>query len=359
MTDKIKRIVSILCLVAAICSMTLLPAPGYAENLRFVFMADSRGSYGTPIINTAVLDAINTKILALPTRPSFVVYGGDQAYRGCIDGKYTFDDFKTAMKRLTDAGITLYTAMGNHELYVKGETDDQGFVLANQIAYQTAFASNPANGPAGYTPSYDHLVYSFYSPGGDAFFAVLDPYFLTADVSSPNLDGTIDAPQLSWLTNQLAQTKATHKFVFSHAPYYYIYKLSTGGMSYTNLWYLLDQNRVDIFFCGHTHLFSRKNIDSSIAPDPQLTPAVTWNSNVFQVITGTCGAEVNGGTPLRDPTLWHVSNAADTYYFSVVDINGANVKVTTYSGNTGDYSVLDTFSVDKGFFPWNYLLLLD
>jgi hypothetical protein len=41
----------------------------------------------------------------------------------------------------------------------------------------------------------------------------------------------------------------------------------------------------------------------------------------------------------------------------VVDINGANFKVTTYSGNTGDYSVLDTFSVDKGFFPWNYLLL--
>ena len=48
MTSKIKRIVSILCLVAAIFSAALLPASGYAENLRFVFMADSRGSYGTP-----------------------------------------------------------------------------------------------------------------------------------------------------------------------------------------------------------------------------------------------------------------------------------------------------------------------
>jgi hypothetical protein len=342
-------------LLAAICSITLLPASGYAENLRFVFMADSRGDYGTPIINTAVLDAINTKILALSPRPSFLVYGGDQAYRGCIDGDYTFEAFKTAMKRLTDAGITLYTAMGNHELYVKGATDDQGFKLANQIAFQAAFASNPNNGPLGY----ENLVYSFESPEHDAFFAVLDPYFLTADVTSPNLDGTIDANQLTWLTNKLAQTKATHKFVFSHAPYYYIYKLSTGGMSYTDLWYLLDQNRVDIFFCGHTHLFSRKNIDSSIAPDPQLTPPVTWNSNVFQVITGTCGVQADGSTPARDPALWHVSNAADTYYFSVVDINGPNVKVTTYSGNTGDYTVLDTFSVDKGFYPWNYLLLLD
>ena len=69
MTYKIKRIVSVLCLLAAICSAALLPASVYAENLRFVFMADSRGDYGTPIINTAVLDAINTKILALPTRP--------------------------------------------------------------------------------------------------------------------------------------------------------------------------------------------------------------------------------------------------------------------------------------------------
>ena len=72
-----------------------------------------------------------------------MIYGGDQAYRGCIDGDYTFEAFKTAMKRLTDARITLYTAMGNHELYVKGATDDQGFILANQIAFQAVFASNP------------------------------------------------------------------------------------------------------------------------------------------------------------------------------------------------------------------------
>jgi len=354
-TSKINRIVSILCLVAAIFAAALRPGSGYCENLRFVFMADSRGDYGTPIINTAALDAINTKILALPTRPSFVIYGGDQAYRGCIDGDYTFEAFKTAMQRLTDAGITLYTAMGNHELYVKGATDDQGFKLANQIAFQAVFVSNPNNGP----PGYEHLVYSFESPGGDAFFAVLDPYFLTADVSSPNLDGTIDANQLAWLTNQLAQTKATHKFVFSHAPYYYIYKLSTGGLSYTNLWHLMDQNRVDVFFCGHTHLFSRKNIDSSIAADPQLTPPVTWNSNVFQVITGTCGAPANGGPIPPERAQWNVHNQADTYYFSVVDINGSNVKVTTYAGGTGDYDVIDTFSVDRGFYSWNYLLLLD
>ena len=71
-------------------------------------------------------------------------------------------------------------------------------------------------------PGYEHLVYSFESPGGDAFFAVLDPYYLTADVPNPDLGGTIDSTQLNWLATQVAQTKATHKFLFIHTPYYYV-----------------------------------------------------------------------------------------------------------------------------------------
>ena len=51
-------------------------------------------------------------------------------------------------------------------------------------------------------------------------------------------------------------------------------------------------------------------------------------------------------TPLIvDPTLWHVSNAPNTYYFSVVDINGSQVTVNSYSGNTGDYAVFDSFDL--------------
>jgi Calcineurin-like phosphoesterase len=350
MTDKIKRIVSVLCLVAAICAAALLPASGYAENLRFVFMADSRGDHGTPIINTPVLDAINNKILTLSPRPSFVIFGGDQAFRGYSDGAYTFEAFKTALEPLTKNGITLYTAIGNHELYGSAP---HVFQLANQRAYQKAFARNPANGPTGY----EHLVYSFPSPGGDAFFAVLDPYYLTNDVPAANTAGTLDATQLNWLTGQLALTKATHKFLFIHTPYYYVNTLShPADITFTNLWNILDQNCFDMYFCGHAHLYSRKDIDSSIAPYPQLTPPVQWKSNVVQVLNGTCGAPVDTACLTVDRTLWHVFNDDNTYYFSVVDINGPNVKVTTYGGNTGDYRVIDSFSVDRGFFPCNYLL---
>jgi hypothetical protein len=354
MTRKLEQIVLVLCLVAAIALVVFLPVSGFCETLRFVFMADSRS--GTPtqknptptdLINTPVLDAINQQILSLSPRPKFVVFGGDMAYRGCYDGTYTFQAWKDVMAPLTNAGIKLYTAIGNHELYVH---PGDGFFLANQQQYQNVFTDNPSNGP----PGYERLVYSFSSPGGDAFFAVLDSYYLTADNPSPNISGTIDSTQLTWLAAQVAQSNATHKFLFIHPPYYYVTGTNpadnpeppgSADVTFTNLWSILDNNRFDFYACGHSHLYSRKTIDSSILPNPQLNPPIEWKNDVVQLLNGTCGAEVSTGTPSVDPTLWHISQAANTYYFSVVDINGSQVMVTSYSGNTGDYTAFDSFTM--------------
>jgi hypothetical protein len=374
LTYKIRRIFPALCLVAALGAVALLPVPGYGENLRFVFLADSPvgtippNPTPTDLINTPILNAIINQILALSPRPAFVVYGGDQAACGCLNGTYNFLAFKGVMAPLTNAGIKLYTALGNRELFnpfLKPLVNPPNeFYLANQHIYQRAFTENPANGPSGY----EHLVYSFESPGGDAFFAVLDPYYLTADDPNPNLNGTFDNTQLNWLAAQVARTKATHKFLFSHAPYYYVIDPSSEGpvppqdISYTKLWSMLDTNRFDIAFFAHIHLFSRKAIDSSIAPNPQLTPPVQWHHNVMQVINGAAGAPIvtNPPTPpIVDPALWHISQAADTYYFTVVDISGSRVTVTTYQGNTGAYSVLDSFTINKNTLTGANLMLLN
>ena len=358
MTYKIKRIVSVLCLVAALFSAALLPTSGHCEKLRFVFLADSRGDSLTEPIDTPVLNAIIAQIKNLSPQPAFVVYGGDMAYRGCIDGTYTFQTFKDLFKPLTkDGKIPLYTAIGNHELY--NQHSDLGFFLENQKQYQKVFTENPDND---LTIDYKRLVYSFESPGGDAFFAVLDPYYLTADDPTPHLGGTIDSIQLDWLKAQVARTKATHKFLFTHAPYYYVTSGGEGGSpdtTYTNLWSILDNNLFDTYFCAHVHLFSRKSIDSSIAPNPQLTPPVQWRNNVVQVLNGTCGAPVENVTITVNPTLWHVSKAADSYYFSVVDISGSQVTVTSYRGNTGSYKVFDSFTINKSSPAGRNLLLLD
>jgi hypothetical protein len=363
MIYKGKRIaaVLILWLVTALLSAALLPVSGHCENLRFVFMADGRGDALDDQVNTAVLNAINSQILALSPRPSFVVYGGDSVYRGHSGGAYNFPKFIAAMEPLTSVGIKLYTVMGNHELYREGTP---GFSLDNQKEFQHTFTTNPENGP----PGYERLVYSFESPEGDAFFAIGDCYYLSADDPNPGLNlegdgslyGSFDVIQLAWLVNELAKTKATHKFFFVHAPYYQI----TGSQSYqttsfTELWSILDKNHFDLFGCGHVHLFSRKTIWSSIAPAPQWNPPFQWKNNVIQLLTGTCGAPVDRDTPLVNSTLWNVSNAADTYYFSVVDINGSKVTVTSYDGQAGPYKLIDYFSIPTDI---NYaidLLLLD
>ena len=194
MTHKIKKIVSVLCLVVALFAAALLPTSAHCENLRFVFLAD--GPVGTipsnpqpvDLINTAVLGPIITQILALSPRPSFVVYGGDQAACGCYNGTYNFEAFKGVMAPLTDVGIKLYTALGNRELLNPDLLAISTFYLANQQEFQNVFIDNPANGPSDSSHSYERLVYSFESPEGDAFFAVVDCYYLTADDPTPNLD---------------------------------------------------------------------------------------------------------------------------------------------------------------------------
>ena len=316
------------------------------ESLRFVFLADSRGDSLDHPVNDTVLTAIINQIAALSPKPSFVIFGGDMSYRGWIHGSYTFQAWKDLFAPL-GSGIPLYAAIGNHELY--HEHSSYGFLLVNQQAFQSAFSENPANGPAGY----EHLTYSFTSVRGNSFFAVLDPYFLNQDTVHEGLGGNIDSTQMSWLKAQVAQTNATHKFLFIHTPYYYVFddpeEPSAANQSYTTLWAFLDANKFDFYACGHSHLFSRKTIDSTVLANPQTTPPTPkWRNNVVQLLNGTCGAGPSTGT--IDPTIktsWNVHNDAKTYYFSVVDISGSTVTVNSYSGYTGTYSVFDTFTITR------------
>ncbi len=317
------------------------------ETLRFVWLADSRGDKLDNPVNTPVLNAIISQIATLSPKPSFVIFGGDMSYRGYIHPSYTFQAFKDLFTPITSQGIPLYTAVGNHELYY--EHSDSGFILSNQQQFQQVFSENPANGPAGY----EHLAYSFTSPGGSSFFATLDPYYLTHDSVPDGLGGNIEGPQMSWLRTQVAQTKATHKFLFIHTPYYYVSndtaEPSTVSQSFTRLWAYLDSNKFDFYACGHSHLFARRTIDSSVQPNPQtIPPTPAWHNNVVQLLNGTCGA--GGGGDSIDPAVkvaWNVHNDAKTYYFSVIDINGGNVTVKSYGGYTGSYSLIDSFTITR------------
>ncbi len=316
------------------------------ETFRFVFLADSRGdSMGYPVDTTA-LNPIIRAIAKLSPKPSFVMFGGDMSYRGYMNGAYTFQTWKDLFAPL-GSDIPLYTAIGNHELYHHHAS--YGYLLVNQKEYQNVFSESPSNGPAGY----EHLTYSFTSPGGNSFFAVLDPYFVYKDTVHMGLGGHIEPVQMSWLKTQVAQTTATHKFLFIHTPYYYVSddpeEPSAADTTLTALWSFVDVNKFDLYACGHSHLFSRKTIDSSIPANPPTKPPTpVWQNNVVQLLNGTCGAGPSTG--VIDPaikTAWNVYNDSNTFYFSVVDINGSTVTVNSYQGYTGAYTVFDTFTITK------------
>jgi len=321
--------------------------PAATETLRFVWLADSRGDALTHPVNDTALNAIIKNIDSLAIKPSFVMFGGDMSYRGFIKPGYTFQAWKDLFQPLTSKGIPLYTALGNHELYY--QHSDSGFKLGNQQEYQTVFSENPTNGP----PGYDHLAYSFTSPGGGSLFVVLDSYFLTHDSMPASLGGNISGVQMSWLRTLVAQSKAVHKFLFIHTPYYYVNEDSTepsaANQSFTRLWSFLDSNKFDVYACGHSHLFSRRTIDGSIAPNPQTSPQTpNWQNNVVQLLNGAAGAGPDTGT--IDPSYkipWNVYNDPKTYYYSVFDINGNTVTVNSYRGYHGRYNIFDTFTVTK------------
>jgi hypothetical protein len=63
-----------------------------------------------------------------------------------------------------------------------------------------------------------------------------------------------------------------------------------------------------------------------------------------------------------DKTLWHVANDAQTYYFTVVDIDGSRVTVNSYEGDTADYAAFDHFTIPEvegvpTLFEWGMILL--
>ena len=316
------------------------------ESLRFVFLADSRGDSLNRPVHDTVLKNIISQIGMLSPKPSFVMFGGDMSYRGWINGSYTFNAWRNLFAPLTSSGITLYTAMGNHELY--HQHSSYGLLKANQVEFQNTFTDNPSNGPAGY----ERLAYTFTGLAGNAFFAVLDPYFLTLDTTHEGLGGNIEFAQMQWLKTQVAQTTAKHKFLFIHTPYYYVQsdtsEPSASNQTLTELWSFLDSNKFDIYACGHSHLFARRTIDSTIVPDPQTTPPTPpWRNNVVQLLNGTCGAGPSTGNIEPKYATWNVHNNPHTYYFSVVDIQGSTVTVRSYGGYLGAYTLMDTFSVTR------------
>ncbi|MBM4274976.1 MAG: hypothetical protein FJ134_11035 [Deltaproteobacteria bacterium] len=307
---RAKRKNSRFLLLCGLIAAAIFLLSSQAEALRFVMYADSRSNNLENPIDEQVLNLINQKILKLRPQPEFVIFAGDMALRG---GTENFERWKSLMKTVTDQGIQLYIAIGNHEFY---QEDSSGLHLVNQQQFQEVFNFLPANGP---NDHYRHLAYTFTSADGDSFFAVLATYYVDP-VTHKEYDGVLTPAQLTWVENELANSTATHKFVIAHRPVFSV-QSQTPEPTLRELWQIMDDNRVDIYFCGHEHLYSRKTIGPDVDP--------SYLNNVVQVLAGSCGAPLVSRESVKvNMRQWNVRL---TYNFSVVDVIDCRVKVRTYA----------------------------
>ncbi len=193
-------------------------APAGVAPFSFIYMGDAQNGldrWGVLLHN------------AFRARPdaAFYLMAGDLVNRGAE--RWDWDSFFENSKGVFDRR-QLVPVLGNHEY----QGDNEPRLYLAQLAL-------PRNGPRDIPPE---RAYAFeYS---NAKFIILDS----------NLDA---AKQVPWLEKQLANTKATWKFVSYHHPAY-----SSGGnrdnLEVRNLWTpLFDKYHVDLALQGHDHAYLR------------------------------------------------------------------------------------------------------
>ena len=195
------------------------------DSINFYVFGDSQGYQGgvEQIVTTANLH-----------RPEFIFHCGDLTPFG---QENQYQDIKTV---LDQSIVPVYTTIGNHDL------KDGGGDL-----YEEYFGSS---------------TYSFNL--GPAHFTVFN-----------TSSGDVSLQDLSWLEQDLSQTEAEFKFVFTHIPPFdprfgEDHSLINSTTS-THLMSLFEEHKVDAVFTGHIHMYNETIING-----------------VQYVITGGAGASL-------------------------------------------------------------------
>jgi len=288
--ELINKLVFVFSMLVLISSTSFL----YAADFSFVSMADCRGDVNG--INKPVLDKIVA--LAKDTNPAFVLFSGDVVI-GNKDLKVfgnQVNAFAAALKPLTDI-CPVYNTYGNHECL--------------SMAHQQILLDKLAT-PMTYDGKYKGHAYSF-DYENSHFAAVASTFFGEKYMISDE--------QLKWLEDDLKKaSKSEHIFVFSHVPAFPVgphigSALDKYKDQRDKFWNLLVKYKVDVYFCGHEHLYNSQ-----------------LNKGVYQIITGTCGAPFEG------------SNAGNFFHYGRIDVSGADVKITITDINN---KVRDIISYSK------------
>jgi outer membrane autotransporter protein len=306
-------------------------APVHADqSTSFVWVADTRGNNENDLINTNVLTPIVDRILAMSTRPNFVVFGGDAGFTGGTDNLNAFNGIFT--NRLTGVGIPVAFAIGNHELMTADPANPDVLVpthaKSRQEEFQALFNGGwTQNGPSGYS----NLAFSFHM--GNSLFIIADSFYATTNGVTPSYG--ISAAQQDWMRGLLANNTAAHTFVLTHIPAYGPWTPSLMP-NMIDTWQTIttagaaNNTNASILFTGHEHLYYR-----------------TTHDGVYEVLAGTGGApyacEAPAGATCGPVQPGDVYSRAFNYATVSVDGRYITVNVAAYDPGSG-FSSLDIFT---------------
>jgi hypothetical protein len=120
--------------VTIVCWVTPVHAD---QSQSFAWVADTRGTSTSDLVNTGVLDPIVKSILAMTPSPKVVIFGGDAAFTGGTANLTYFQSVFT--DRLTAAGIPTAFAIGNHELFTADPLDPSVPSWLHELSRQQEF----------------------------------------------------------------------------------------------------------------------------------------------------------------------------------------------------------------------------
>jgi hypothetical protein len=256
-----------------------------ATNLDFFAYGDTRSNPGA---HDQVAAAMISAYINEPDLQSVVIFGGDFVYNGASESYWDNEFFNHSYQNIQEMLATLpyQSCIGNHE--------------GSGVLFQKYF---PYPFVAGRYWSFDY---------GPAHFVVVDQY----------TSYTPGSAQLTWITNDLASTNKTWKFICLHEPGW-----SAGGGHENNtsvqnyIQPLCIQYGVQIIFAGHNHYYARAVVD-----------------NIQHITTG------GGGAPLYQPNLNYpyIVAGASAYHFCKIEINNQILHFTAIK-STGE--VIDTFTI--------------
>lgn len=287
------------------------------KNLRFVVLADSRGSDNG--VNSEIVKKILTKIKELSPQPEFAIMPGD-----LVEGSKQFKTVKGQLeyfKQLITEYYPIsfyYPGIGNHEM--KAGKDGE-----------RAFASVFNEFKADFLKGYNRTSY---------YFDVGDTRIFMLNSNHPEEKHKITGKQLRWLKSKLDQSKKRNIFMF-HEPAYPTgaqagYSLDKYPGSRDVFWKVVDSVKNPIVICGHEHNYSRRLVDSSFS-ETISGKKYTFKQSVYQIITGGFGAPLYEQYTLKKNII---IPPIPKYHFIIVDINedGISFQAIDIDGN-----LLDSF----------------